>query len=355
MKRWNKPTRVEWISFLAMMPVLCFVLNYLLFGKRVFSDARVWMYSFPVVYIQGFFSWYAHIAVMHWLRYRFPRVNQTTKRLLLLGAAHITMTFFTFLMLIYGYEALHFLNFQYSPNQVVASSFIAVALTMLATSMWEAEYTITQLKESVSEKEKLEQLTIQHEFDTLKSQVNPHFLFNCFNTLSSLISEDPKQAEIFLNELSKVYRYLLRNNESGVSSLRNELGFIRSYFKLLQTRHGSAVELNIEIDKKYEEYLLPSLTLQLLVENAVKHNVLSKNHPLTIDIFTAAGNKLVVSNNLQLRSAKVPSSKIGLENIKSKYLLLSHQEIQILQDAKSFTVVLPLVWNKVVTTDLVTL
>ncbi|HEX6334540.1 MAG TPA: hypothetical protein VFZ78_09960, partial [Flavisolibacter sp.] len=119
------------------------------------------------------------------------------------------------------------------------------------------------------------------------------------------------------------------------------------YYRLLQTRHGGAVQLNIETDKKYEDYLLPSLTLQLLVENAVKHNVLSKNHPLTIDIFTTAGNKLVVSNNLQLRKVKAPSNKIGLENIRSKYRLLSETDIQILQDAKSFTVVLPLVWNKV--------
>ncbi|MDX2046380.1 MAG: histidine kinase, partial [Chitinophagaceae bacterium] len=177
------------------------------------------------------------------------------------------------------------------------------------------------------------------------SQVNPHFLFNCFNTLSSLISEDRKKAEKFLNELSKVYRYLLRNNEDGLSTVENEIRFIRSYYQLLQTRHGEAVQVNIEIDKRYEPYLLPSLSLQLLVENVVKHNALSKNKPLVIDIFTTAGNKMVVNNNLQRRTIKAPSNKVGLENIKAKYSLLKQDGFQVMEDEKNFTVVLPLIWN----------
>jgi LytS/YehU family sensor histidine kinase len=114
---------------------------------------------------------------------------------------------------------------------------------------------------------------------------------------------------------------------------------------LLQTRHGEAVQLTIEIDKRYYAYLLPSLTLQLLVENVVKHNVLSKTKPLSIDIFTTAGNKLVVNNNLPRRSAKAPSNKVGLENIKAKYELLKQPGFRVIEDAKNFTVVLPLIWN----------
>ena len=139
----------------------------------------------------------------------------------------------------------------------------------------------------------------EQEFENLKSQVNPHFLFNCFNTLSSLIQEDKKEAEKFLDELSKVYRYLLTNNEDGVSTVEKEVKFLESYYRLLKTRYGDGLHINIEIDKRYYPYLLPSLSLQLLVENAVKHNVVSRQKPLTIEVFTAAGNKLVVNNNLQ--------------------------------------------------------
>ena len=146
-------------------------------------------------------------------------------------------------------------------------------------------------------------------------------------------------------ELCKVYRYLLRNNEDGLSTVGNEIKFIESYFRLLQTRHGEAVQINMEIDKRYEPYLLPSLSLQLLVENVVKHNVLSKNKPLEIDIFTTAGNKLVVNNNLQRRTIKAPSNKVGLDNIRAKYNLLKQTGFQVMEDDKNFTVVLPLIWN----------
>ena len=249
---------------------------------------------------------------------------------------------------------MHFLGYQLDAEQLKFALYCSLALTLTATSMWEANFTFRQWKTAIVEKERVKQLTIQQEFETLKGQVNPHFLFNCFNTLSSLISEDRKQAELFLNELSKVYRYLLRNNEDGLSSLQTEIRFIRSYYRLLKTRHGDAVQLEIEIDKKYEQYLLPSLSLQLLVENAVKHNVLSRNKPLIIDIFTTAGNKLVVSNNLQLRTVKGPSNKIGLDNIKSKYELLNEPGFQVLEDPASFSVVLPLLWNKIPHRKLIT-
>ena len=347
MKKWMKPTKLEWISFLTVMPVLCMILNHLLFDERQFQDYRIWLFSFPVIYAEGFISWWLHIVVMHWLRIRFPHIRQTTIRLILLAVAHISMISLTFIFLFYSYDAFHFLGYQLEWSQLRLALFCGVGLTMIATTMWEADYTLNQWKESLTEKGRLEQLTLQQEFETLKSQVNPHFLFNCFNTLSSLISEDKKQAEVFLNELSKVYRYLLRNNEDGLSTLQTEIRFIESYYQLLKTRHGDAVRLKIETDKRYDQYLLPSLSLQMLVENAVKHNVLSKNVPLIIDIFTTAGNKLIVSNNLQIRSVKGPSNRIGLDNIKAKYDLLNQPGFQVLQAKKSFSVVLPLIWSKV--------
>ncbi|HUS01086.1 MAG TPA: histidine kinase [Chitinophagaceae bacterium] len=351
--KWIRPRRVEWVSFYTMMPVLCFVLNYLLFGDRIYTDERIWLYSFPVIFLQGLVSWYLHIAVMYWLRIKFPLLKQTSKRLSILALAHISMTFLTFVILFYTYDAVHFLDYNLDKDKLRICLFVAIALTMVATTMWEAVYTFKQWKISVAEKEKLEQLTIQYEFDTLKSQVNPHFLFNCFNTLSSLISEDRKQAETFLNELSKVYRYLLRNNESGLSTVKSEIQFINSYYELLKTRHNEALQMTIEVDKKYEQYLLPSLSLQLLIENAVKHNQLSRTKPLLIDVFTTAGKKLIISNNLQRRIIKSPSNRIGLENIRSKYLLLEQTGFQVLEDGKTFSVVLPLIWHKVLDKKLV--
>ena len=342
-----KPSRLEWISFVLLMPFLAILLNYMLFGSGFFSNINLWLISFPLVFALGVLSWYMQITVMHWLRLKFPDIRQTSLRLTILAVAQITLIYITNRILFNGYDAFEFFDYQFDREMFNNALFLGIGLTMVATAMWEADYTLKQWKESLAEKEKLEQLTIRQEFETLKSQVNPHFLFNCFNTLSSLISEDRKQAEVFLDELSKVYRYLLRNNEDGLTTLQTEIKFIESYYCLLKTRHGEAVQVKTEIDKKYDLYLLPSLSLQLLVENAVKHNVLSKNKPLLIDIFTTSGNKLVVSNNLQLRTVKAPSNRIGLDNIKSKYELLNHPGFQVLQDKKSFSVVLPLIWSKV--------
>jgi LytS/YehU family sensor histidine kinase len=127
--------------------------------------------------------------------------------------------------------------------------------------------------------------------------------------------------------------------------VQQELNFIHSYHQLLRTRYGDAIQIQIEVDRKYNSYLLPSLSLQLLVENAVNHNIISKQNPLIIDIFSTAGSKLAVSNHLQLKMVKAPSNKIGLENIRAKYELLKQPGFQVLEDTKNFTVILPLIWN----------
>ncbi|HTE26239.1 sensor histidine kinase [Flavitalea sp.] len=340
-----KPTKIEFITFLLLAPVLTLLFNIMLFGDRVYSDGLILAYSFPVTFIDLFFFWYFHILVMHWYRVRLPRLNQTLLRLSLLTITHIIMSVTTFWVLFKAYDYNHFLGFTYVPGTMKSVIWMSICLTLIATTTWEAEYFLRKWKESLSEKEQFQQLAIQHEFDALKNQVNPHFLFNCFNTLSSLISEDPRRAEKFLDELSKVYRYLLRNNEDGLSTVQNELRFIESYYRLLKTRHGDAIELQLEVDKRYDPYLIPSLSLQLLVENAVKHNVVSRQQPLVIDIFAMVGNKLAVNNNSQIKGIKAPSNKVGLENIRHKFELLNQPGFQVMEDSRNFTVILPLIWN----------
>lgn len=243
------------------------------------------------------------------------------------------------------YGHFQILGYQWDTVKALEGLVIGMSVNLVFFPLQEGEYIFKKYREKRQEQEMITQLSVYQELDTLKNQINPHFLFNCFNTLSSLISVDKKQAELFLNELSKVYRYLLRNNEEGISTLGNEIKFIQSYFELLHTRHGDAIKVNFQIEKQHEVYLLPSLSLQLLVENAVKHNTLSRTQPLIIDIFTTAGNKLVVNNNLQRRSIMVPSNKVGLENIRTKYELLKQPGFQVIEDEKNYTVVLPLIWK----------
>jgi LytS/YehU family sensor histidine kinase len=290
-------------------------------------------------------TWYLHVVYSHYVQRKYPELSQSRQRI----AVKCFVNFFVMtpavLVIFFLYDKLHILGYRLSGNDLWNGLFVGFAVNLVFSTLWEAMYIMDKTKESIAEKELLSQMSLQQEFDILKSQVNPHFLFNCFNTLSSLIGEDPGKAEVFLDELSKVYRYLLRNNETGLSTLQNEMKFIESYYRLLKTRHGDALQIQVESNNRYDNYLLPSLSLQMLVENAVKHNALSKNKPLIIDIFLVAGNKLIVNNNLQLRTKKGPSNRIGLDNIRAKYKLLGQNGFQVMQDAKNFTVVLPLIWN----------
>jgi len=345
MRNWLKPTRTEWITFFVLMPVIDIVALYIMFGERLWSDMDLWLYAFWIGYVVGVATFYLNVIIMHRYQELLPELKQTPKRVTLIVVSHILIASTAFGFVFWGYDAFSLFGFKAEMQQFKLSVWIVIGMVMLTVTLWESEFIYKKYKESIVEKETMQQMSIQQEFETLKSQVNPHFLFNCFNTLSSLISEDGKQAEAFLNELSKVYRYLLRSNEDGLSTLQDELNFIQSFYKLLKTRHGEAIQLEIEVDKKYHNYLLPSLSLQLLVENAVKHNVVSKSQPLLIDIFSMAGNKLAVNNNLQPKKIKAPSNKIGLANIRSKYELLNMQGFEVLQDQRNFTIVLPLIWN----------
>lgn len=344
----HKPTKLQVYTFIASMPLIDFVLNYIMFDHRIFSDWSIWLISFPLIYAIGIGSWYTHTVISSIVNKRYPALHQTRLRIVILAVSIIPFMSACVTLIFFMYDGLSILGYQLTYRDLKLGLIVGFCVNLIFETLYQADYVLERYKESVEEKEMLQQLSMEQEFDTLKSQVNPHFLFNCFNTLSSLISEDKQKAETFLNELSKVYRYLLRNNEDGLSTVGNEVKFIESYYRLLQTRHGEAVQLNMEIDKRYEPYLLPSLSLQLLVENVVKHNVLSKNKPLEIDIFTTAGNKLVVNNNLQRRTIKAPSNKVGLDNIKAKYNLLKQPGFQVMEDEKNFTVVLPLIWNNTI-------
>jgi LytS/YehU family sensor histidine kinase len=219
---------------------------------------------------------------------------------------------------------------------------IGFVADLLGMGFGMAIHTQAALKQAEVEKEQLQKLQLQNELEILKNQVNPHFLFNSLNVLSSLISESPEKAEVFVNQLSKVYRYLLQSNQQTWTTLENELEFIRAYGYLLTTRYGNGVQLSIAVDREHYHRELPPLTLQLLVENAVKHNLVHKSTPLHVEI-CSAGDTLTVKNNLQKkRRQQVVSHGIGLKNISEKYRLLRNLEIRVNESEDHFSVSIPL-------------
>ncbi len=337
-----KPARIEWITFFAIAPVLVTMMNILLFGNRV-AIHDILLYSFPAIFLYIFISWYLHVTVMHLLRLKYPLFNQTRKRILLLFSSHIFLTSSSLLLIFITYDHFHILGYHIDYSQIKWCLIISILLTLVATGSWEGSYIYQLWKESLREKELLQKRTLQNEFDALKSQVNPHFLFNSLNSLSSLIHENPKDAEKFLDEMSSVYRYILKNNELELSEIGTEISFIQSYYHLLKTRYTDGLNLKIEVNANLNEYLIPPLSLQILVENAVKHNIILREAPLHLLIKNIGNDWLVVSNNLQRKIAKVPSNKVGLKNIASKYKLLGKQDIIINETESEFSVQIPII------------
>ncbi|MFD1143131.1 sensor histidine kinase [Larkinella insperata] len=191
--------------------------------------------------------------------------------------------------------------------------------------------------------QRLEQEKTQVQLRALQAQVNPHFLFNSLNSLSSLIDDNPEQASQFVDQLSQVYRYLLKANEQPLTTLARELDFIQSYSHLLKTRYERGLTVAVRVDPAYAAWQLPPMTLQLLVENAVKHNVILAAQPLQIDIQTDDQGHLVIQNNLQRKRTKVLSNGVGLSTILAQYQKLHHATPEVIEAPTTFTVRIPLI------------
>jgi len=186
---------------------------------------------------------------------------------------------------------------------------------------------------------------VQSQFDTLRNQVNPHFLFNSFNTLNSIIAQDQEAAIAYVEKLSDYFRIVLEQREKDVITVKEELSLVNSYLYLQQQRFGDNLNCEINLSSETGRSLIPPLTIQLLVENAIKHNVISKSKPLHIKIFEL-GNEIIISNNVQLKLTKEPSTGIGLENIKHRYRILFDRTISIVDSNYEFAINLPIVENK---------
>ena len=192
------------------------------------------------------------------------------------------------------------------------------------------------------ENEQLQAENLRNQYEVLKNQLNPHMLFNSLNTLRSLVRENQDKAQDYIQELSRVLRYTLQSNESQCVSLREEMVFVSAYIFLLKMRFENNLQFDIQISNAYEEYLLPPMAVQVLIENAVKHNEISNRKPLTIHITTDDNGNLSISNDIQPKWTATSGTGIGLANLAKRYRLLFKRDIQITED-REFTVCIPLI------------
>jgi len=226
-------------------------------------------------------------------------------------------------------------------NIIWQSTLIILVAVVFITHIYETVFLVKETESEMIKNEQLERAKVEAELEALKNQIDPHFIFNSLNTLSHLIEEKPVKAKQFNDNLADVYRYILQNKARDLVLLKEEIIFLENYFSLLKIRFEKAVQMKIAIDEqKLDQYLIPPISLQILVENAIKHNEFSDTVPLTIEI-KLVNDELVIHNPVRKKSLRKPSSKIGLQNLRERYRLITNSEITITEEDKNFRVVLP--------------
>lgn len=283
---------------------------------------------------------YGVVSVLFWLHQQFPWKKNVAKRLVL----EIVLTTLTACGLILMLSLIT--HFTIDPKLNLGKNLfdnliVAVIMNFILVAITEGIFFFREWRNSEVDAERFKKESIRAQFESLKNQVNPHFLFNSLNTLSGLIDHDKEVSKEFLDDLSSIYRYVLQNRDEELVTVQRELDFIRSFTGLLKKRHGDRVAFHFNVAKEDLEKGIPPMTLQLLVENAVKHNVASRKRPLKVEIFSQ-NEYLVVRNNLQ-RKKEVDSTGVGLENIRSRYQYLIEQTIEIEETENYFQVKVPVI------------
>lgn len=199
-----------------------------------------------------------------------------------------------------------------------------------------------KFKEIEAENERLKRNQLENQLSQLKAQLNPHFLFNSLSTLKAMVENKDENSVEYLIKLSEVYRYFLENSASHLVSIKEELKIANAYFFMLKSRFENNIQLKINLTDEDLEKKIPAMSLQLLIENAVKHNVISKGKPLTIEIVRVE-SKLLIINNLQPKRTSEESTRIGLKNLNNRSKILTNKEIDSQQTEQEFIVKIPLI------------
>ena len=271
----------------------------------------------------------------------FDRVRQRFRlqSLLMLAFTLVVNNGITLLSHDYIFKAQPGLNFT---DLLINCNAASVFCTVTIIAIYESIYFKNELRNSIIEKEQLKRENLSAQLNALRTQVNPHFLFNNLNTLCSIIPDEPATAVAFVQQMAKVYRHILEVKDEKSIPLQEELDVLKAYIFLLKTRFGDNIEVDIHVPKeKLKNHIVP-LSLQLLLENAIKHNIVSHDKPLHIEISSINGT-LIVSNNLQKKNQVLESTGIGLNNIRNRYKLLGNRPVEVLENTTVFSVTIPLI------------
>ncbi|CAN5355597.1 hypothetical protein BH10BAC4_BH10BAC4_09430 [soil metagenome] len=300
---------------------------------RVDAGSYLWVTSFSVLI--WFFLWTGNDFITHYFNRKISWVVYPVRRLVV--GIVTTVVYTVSVVFIIDLLWKKFAPFSLGNGQWIIA--FALVVTFLISLFLHGREFLIRWKKSAVEAERYEKESVRAQFESLRNQVNPHFLFNSLNALTHLVYEDQDKAARFIKQLSEVYRYVLETKDSEVVPVEEELKFIDSYLYLQRIRFGD--KLKVEINLNDMKSAVAPLALQMLIENAIKHNVISEEDPLVVKLYVA-GSFLVVENAIHKKnSLQEPSSGLGLENIKRRYEFLGNEKVQVSDDGGKFIVKLP--------------
>lgn len=331
----------RWVKFIG---IPFFTLMSILFLTRYpfnFNNIHIFYHAF-FSFIGVLSIWVSVRAITFFFRRHCAKFNFTFRLLSQIVTSCVASIIIIQLIHFLGFR--YFLSREYCPDDFEMKNLLLVSilLTFLIITIYESFYLFLRYSESALETERYKKESIEAQYQNLTSRLNPHFLFNSLNTLTTIVEEDRKKAVAYIQELSVVYRYVLNSHNKTWIDLPSELKFTNSYITLLKMRFEDNLQISLDVCEQHLAYGILPLTVQLLIENAVKHNEISNSNPLDLKIF-CTDEFLIVSNNKQKRIIMPSSTKVGLQNISERYRFLINREVVIEDNETTFTVKIPLV------------
>jgi sensor histidine kinase YesM len=304
-----------------------------------FGSSEIYWLKLLVNFVYTFVFWEGNYQLVGWIRERYPLFQQTKQRIftqigLSIGYTVLAGSLVTVLLHLIGW-------IPYEVEFHLRILMMGLFITAIIATVYETVLYFELWKSSLLESERLKKTEARLQFDSLKNQVNPHFLFNSLNTLASLIPVDPEKAEQFVQEFAGIYRYVLEVKDRNFVSLREEMAFVASFVYLQKIRFGEQLRFEHQLDESLDRFHIPPLILQNLVENAIKHNAILKERPLIISL-ELRGDILLVRNNLQERSYPEASTQTGIQNMMQRLQLVVNREAKFYKKEGYFIAEIPL-------------
>ena len=342
----NKQKRIQYLGFndfwfvVIGILILSFTTDYLFnnsFARYPLGQATI---QWSISLFFTICNWFIMRTVLIYLRVRYPSMRDSLKRILLVLLAIICSVILIDIM--GGYILSWVFGEDYHPKERLRVLVPIVIISIMVQAIYEAIYHYIRLKKSIRDEEQAKQVIVEAQLEALRNQAQPHFFFNTLNTLRDIIDQNSKEdAMTFVDKLSDVYRFILESGNANLITLQDELKFAKAYIHIQSERFGNNLKVQWDTNDEHMDQKIVPMSLQLLLENAIKHNIVSNARPLTINIKSTL-NEVTVSNIKQLKSTTVPSTKMGLKNIIKRYKLISYKTPVISDGEQLFEVTLPL-------------